>query len=474
MQIRTKLTLQFILIVATIMLVSFYYIHNRFRDQLQDDFYESLRSKAFLTGEMLVGKIRDHNEEVFQNKPSNEHNPLSSENISIYNSENQLVYSFSQSPAQLNKDKLNQVRIEREKRFVYDKYNSIGVLYKNKFGFEYIIVAESVFNSSQLSNLTNILMWVYILFISLVALGGWIFAGQALRPVNSIMNEVEAILPSDMTHRLNHSGQRDELSRLVQTFNKLLDRIQQVFINQKQFLSNISHELKNPLNVILSQIEVTLNKPRTAEEYQTVLKSVYEDMIELSDVSSKIMQLSKINADGSSIRFEPFRIDEVLFQAKTTVQKLHPNQKISLVMSNLPEDENGLLFKGNEQLIKTALVNIMENAMKYGANQEVVTTLEFNPGKGAVICVADKGIGMEKKEVDMVFEPFYRSENAKVIKGSGIGLSLVKSIFELHNLKYEVKSIKHKGTRFYVYFLTENDKSQPLTIKEMPAYEKVS
>ena len=83
--------MQFILIVATIMLVSFYYIHNRFRDQLQDDFYESLRSKAFLTGEMLVGKIRDRNGEIFQAKPSNEHNPLSSENISIYNSENHLI-----------------------------------------------------------------------------------------------------------------------------------------------------------------------------------------------------------------------------------------------------------------------------------------------------------------------------------------------------------------------------------------------
>ena len=81
------------------------------------------------------------------------------------------------------------------------------------------------------------------------------------------------------------------------------------------------------MNVILSQIEVTLNKERSAEEYKTVLKSVYEDMIELSDVSSKIMQLSKINADGSSIRFEPFRIDEVLFQAKTTVQKLHLSKK---------------------------------------------------------------------------------------------------------------------------------------------------
>ncbi len=452
MQIRSKLTLQFILIVATIMMISFFYIYNRFRDQLQDDFYESLRSKAFLTGEMLVGKIKDKEEEFFQPKPGNEHNPLSSENIAIYNSDNQLIYTFSEAKSQLNADKLNQVRSDREKRFVYDKFNSIGVLYRNKYGFEYVIVAESVFNSSQLGKLLKILAWVYVLFISLVALGGWIFAGQALRPVNSIMNEVDAILPSDMTHRLNHSGQKDELSRLVQTFNKLLDRMQQVFVNQKQFLSNISHELKNPLNVILSQIEVVLNKERTAEEYRVVLKSVYEDVIELSDVSSKIMQLSKINADGSSIRFNNFRIDEVLFQAKTAVQKMYPGDKFSLVMSDLPENENDLLCFGNEQLIKTALVNILENAAKYGNGSEVVIALTFKKDKGAELCITDKGIGMDKTEVDLIFEPFYRSQNANVFKGSGIGLSLVKSIFGLHNLKYDVKSTKGRGTRFFVYF----------------------
>ncbi|MBK7008841.1 MAG: hypothetical protein IPH36_09530 [Saprospiraceae bacterium] len=194
--------------MATIMMISFFYIYNRFRDQLQDDFYESLRSKAFLTGEMLVGKIKDKEEEFFQPKPGNEHNPLSSENIAIYNSDNQLIYTFSDAKSKLNVDKLNQVRSDREKRFVYDKFNSIGVLYRNKYGFEYVIVAESVFNSSQLGKLLKILAWVYVLFISLVALGGWIFAGQALRPVNSIMNEVDAILPSDMTHWLNHSGQK--------------------------------------------------------------------------------------------------------------------------------------------------------------------------------------------------------------------------------------------------------------------------
>src|SRR4029079_9948186 len=101
--------------------------------------------------------------------------------------------------------------------------------------------------------------------------GGWFFARQALSPVSAIMNQVDALLPTDMSHRLEATNQKDELSRLVITFNNLLDRIQHAFKNQKMFLSNISHELKNPLNVIVSQVEVTLDKERSVEDYQHTL-----------------------------------------------------------------------------------------------------------------------------------------------------------------------------------------------------------
>ena len=450
MQIRTRLAIQFIMICAAIMLLAFYYIHIQFKERLHDEFYESLRSKAFLTGEMLVGKVKDEKDVTALNKPSNEHNPLSSENIAIYNNSNELVYSFSDAKIQLNSQELNQVRNSKEKRFVNDKFNSIGVLYKNKYGFEYIIVAESVFNSNQLSYLDTILMWVYLLAILLIAFGGWTFSGQALRPVSNVINEVDEILPSDMTHRLNQSEQKDEISRLLQTFNKLLDRIQQAFDNQKLFLSNISHELKNPLNAILSQVEVTLNKDRPVSEYKNVLSSVYEDVIELNDVTSKLMQLSKITSDGKNIKFEKFRIDEMLYQVKTSVLKNYENQVVHINVSDLPDAEEELYFNGNEQLIKTSIANILENAVKYGNKNPVNISLSIK--QNPEIKIEDKGIGIDEKDIHLIFEPFYRSTESGKIKGSGIGLSLVKSIFDLHNIKLSVNSEINKGTSFTIQF----------------------
>lgn len=450
MQIRTKLALQFMVICAAIMLLAFYYIHIQFKERLHDEFYASLRSKAFLTGEMLVGKVKDEQDINALTKPSNEHNPLSSENIAIYDNDNHLIYSFSDAKIQLNPQELNQVRNSKEKRFINDKFNSIGVLYKNKYGFEYIIVAESVFNSNQLSYLDTILMWVYLLAILLIAFGGWTFSGQALRPVTNVINEVDKILPSDMTHRLNQSNQKDEISRLVQTFNKLLDRIQQAFDNQKLFLSNISHELKNPLNAILSQVEVTLNKDRPLNEYKSVLSSVYEDVIELNDVSSKLMQLSKISSDGKNIKFEKFRIDEMLYQVKASVLKNYENQVIHINVSDLPDTEDKLFFNGNEQLIKTSITNILENAVKYG-NQNPVN-ISLNIKDNLEIVIEDKGIGISQKEIGLIFEPFFRSTESGKIKGSGIGLSLVKSIFDLHGIKLNVNSEVGKGTTFNILF----------------------
>lgn len=436
--------------MTALFMIAFYYIYIQFRSQLENEFYESLRSKAFLTGEMLVGKIKSKEDTKHLTKPNNEHNPLSTENITIYDDNNTLLYSFSQANINVHREKLDQVRSNKEKRFVNDKYNSIGVLFKNKYGIEYVIVAESVFNYTQLNYLISILVWVYLLSLLLTTLAGWFFSGQALRPVNIIMNEVNGILPSDMTHRLHQSDQKDELSRLVQTFNSLLDRMQSVFENQKIFLSNISHELKNPLNVITSQIDISLNKNRTAEEYKSTLQSVYEDIVELNDVSSKLMQLSKINSDGSSIKFDKIRIDEILYQVKYNLEKSNPNNLLQIQIGNLPEKEDLIYYNGNEQLIKTAFHNILENSIKYGNGKQITVAIDFKNGKGAEITVKDNGIGIEENDLKNIFEPFFRAKNTSQIKGSGIGLSLVRSIFDLHGFILNVKSEKNIGSTFII------------------------
>jgi signal transduction histidine kinase len=454
MQIRFRLTLQFILIAAGILFAAFLYVHFQFKLNLQDEYYDSLRSKALIIAEMVAGKKTDE-QEFKMEAPTEYTSPLAGEypeNISIYNLDGKRLYTFNPAPDDIKQAALKDVKANGECYFTHGKFNALGILYRNKAGEEYIVIAESVFDQIHIQNLTRILVVVFLLSITLVAVGGWFFARQALSPVSAIMNQVDALLPTDMSHRLATSNQHDELSRLVVTFNKLLDRIQHAFRNQKMFLSNISHELKNPLNVIVSQVEVTLDKERTKDDYKHTLHSVLSDVKELNEVAEKLMQMARINADDSTIQFQRLRIDELIWQAKASLLKNHPEYIIHFEVLNLPEDENQLIVVANEQLLRTAIVNLLDNGCKFSPDKKVKVSLSFSDDAHILVEIMDRGPGIPAEELPLVFDPFFRSPRTSATKGSGVGLSLVNSIMKLHQIDLKVISEQGKGTTFVLLF----------------------
>ena len=410
MQIRTRLTLQFIFIVAGILCVVLFYVYFQFKQNLQDEFFGNLRSKALMTAHMVADKLT---EPAYLELQHVEPHPLLAdtytENISLYDLSGRRIYSFNPAPGLLNAPTLRQIRRTRELRFSLGRYEAIGMLYANPAGREFVVVAEAVFNQTHLSNLGRILILVFLIAIALVAVGGWFFARQALAPVSQIMNQVDALAATDMSQRLVTTDQQDELSRLVITFNRLLDRIQQAFRVQKMFLSNISHELKNPLNVIISQIEIALHKERPRGEYRQTLESVLSDVQELNEVTDKLMQMARINSDGSAIQFQALRIDEMIWQTKAAFLKSRPDYRVGFEVVNLPALEEKLYVKANEQLLKTALVNLMDNGCKFSPDSHVTVRLAFPDEETPVIEIEDAGPGIGEHELPLVFHAFYRS-----------------------------------------------------------------
>ncbi len=457
MQIRTRLTLQFVLIAASIMALAMGFVYWQFKTHLQDEFFGNLRSKGNLTAEMAVGKSDKGNPFLPRNSDAEEILLTSyTENVSIYNQHLQRVYSFHPAPNDIQKGTLKEIAKSGECRFMHGKFSALGGKFTNRAGQQFVVVTEGIFNSQYLSDLAKILWAVSLVFTALAAVSGWFFAGQALAPVNRIMNQVDAILPSDLSRRLEMHNQHDELSRLVATFNQLLDRLQRAFQAQKMFLSNLSHELKNPFTVIIAQLEIMLDKERTREEYRQTLVSILDDVKELNEVSEKLMQLARINNDGLEVAFEQVRIDEMIWQAKAALLKTHPEYRISFEVVNLPEEESKLFVTGNEQLLRTALLNLMDNGCKYSPDKKVKIKLSFNPEGVSSIEIIDQGPGIAAEELPLVFEPFYRSPKTASVKGSGVGLSLVDSIMKLHKIDLRVSSKQGSGTAFKLEFPQEN------------------
>jgi signal transduction histidine kinase len=255
-----------------------------------------------------------------------------------------------------------------------------------------------------------------------------------------------------MSARLNETPNRDEIGRLVHTFNRLLDRIYFAFQMQKRFISNVSHELKNPISVIIAQLEVGLNKPKTNEEYREILQSVLEDSKSMADITEKLLQMARVYSEDSNISFTTLRLDEILLQVRAALLRAKPTYHILFDLTGDIDSEVQLDIKGNEALLRLALTNLIDNGCKFSPDHTVKTTISAYSNGTLELIIQDNGPGIPKEDLPLIFQPFYRGVQQTKVAGSGIGLSLVESILRLHQAKIEVASEIGKGTQMRLLF----------------------
>jgi signal transduction histidine kinase len=457
MQIRTRLTIQFIILVAGILLSALYFIYFEFYKMTEDEFYGSLRSKALMTAEMV---LHDEDQLTILDERDEKDNidalPFK-DNVLIFNKNWQKIFAFDRSEGQYGKNFFENQKKQEIKSKEGNDY-IVGIRFVSKKGNPYYIVAKSKFNVYQVNNLKSILIWTFCIIIVLVAIGGWFYTGQAIAPVAKIVKQVDGILPTNLNNRLTPTNSNDEIGRLVATFNNLLDRIYKSFTLQKHFISNVSHELKNPIAVISSQIEVSLaKKDRTKEEYEQTLQSVSSDMRELSDTIENLLQLARLhNEEHQQPQMQTLRLDEILWASRERIMRLHHNYKVNFDIVGTPENEVDFYIKGNESLLRSAFNNLMDNACKYSRDKSVEVRLIIAPNKIKKVEIEDKGEGLGKDDIEAIFKPFYRNAKHKHIKGTGIGLSLVDSILKLHQIPLTIESHEGKGTVFSLEFSALN------------------
>jgi len=451
MKIRTKLSYQFILITIGIYGLSMLFIYRQFKAHIEEEIFSLLESKARMTAEMVLFH-EDELQPLPDKKEPGEILIQDVGNTSIYNNDLNRIYSLISSAPNTPVSALRQIRETGDYRFINPPYKAYGFLYKSRQNKDYIVVSEDKPDYSKLVKLRNILLISTLFTVLIVTFGGWFFAGQSLRPVSRIIHEVKHILPTDLSKRLKPDRHNDELTNLIATFNSLLERIDQAFRTEKSFISNVSHELRNPLAAIRTQIQYAINKKRTPEEYNQILSSLQEDIDEMTQTIEKLLQLARVNSNANHIPLTAVRLDELIYQAQESLYKSNPSYNIKIEMMHLPVEEEGMFVQANEPLLKLAFMNLMENGCKFSNDSSTRTILDFSDPEEIRLEFQNSGTAISPDEITKIFQPFYRTTEHKHRKGSGIGLSLVKSILDIHKVPLEVYSDQEKGNRFILRF----------------------
>lgn len=452
MQIRSRLTLQFTILVGTIVLSSFFMVYFFTKQLIERDFDNRLRDKA-LTSAILLLKVDRLDTALLKVIDRAKRDNLYGENITIYDDDNKEIYTNNDTTHfSISSDLLERIRSEGVYYFRQRGFDIVGFLFKDQ-ARNYVVIAGAINLQGivRLSDLRTLLITLFVLMMMIVALTGWIYAGRALRPIQKVMQEADAISPIDLSKRLQESSHPDEIGKLITIFNKMLSRIENAFRHQKTFVANVSHELKNPLTKITSQLEVTLLNERPKEEYRATIESVLEDIKELNQLSVSLLDLARLDREENSFTMARVRMDEILWDVRETVESFDAAYKVFIEIKDMPDDESRLCINGNLHLLKTALQNIIENACKFSFDKKSTVALTCHPDIIRVR-VHDQGPGIAEKDLVNVFQPFYRADGASKIKGYGIGLPLSQRIISIHKGKVEVQSQKDEGTTVILDF----------------------
>jgi two-component system sensor histidine kinase ArlS len=439
MKARYKITLAFVLLTVILLAALCSLTYYITAEQKKKEFNRRLQNRT-ATIASLLSKLPSNGYQVLSKLDSSTTNLFYAVTLHVYNSSNQTIYQFAKQDTDSFDIDPNIIE-EARKKEVYQtsvgRRDIVAVYYhKNQVPIVVVISAIDEYGRNDLNDLGIALLIAFFAGIILSLLAGWIFSRQLLGPVEKITTTVNTISATNIEARLPESAVDDEWNKLAITFNNLLQRLQDSFELQGRFISNASHELSTPLTAVSNQIDVTLQKGRSNEEYLNVLHSVRADVEHMSALTQQLLNIAR-TARGGMLSTESIRIDEIIMELPALLKKISTDYNALLFFNELPENENLCTVNGNYELLLSAFRNIAENGCKYAPDQTITISLSFVDTR-IIVLFSNRYESFNPDEVEKIFQPFQRGSNAAKEPGYGLGLSLTRRIILLH--KGEIKA----------------------------------
>jgi len=439
MNLKYRLSIYTALIFTLLIFVSTTIIYFTFYKWMQKEKLETLENKALLAAIYYL----EHDEQTPHEKKfiSNKlRETISKTNIAIYSDINILERGEMINSSDISKEYLTKIRKNKNQNLITENYFYSGLFYTDNEGDFVVITREpkSEFNSNS-KTLLEILFLVSVIGLILVFFSSLFLSHLAFKPLSKIIAQIKNRDNSNFTQPIVNQYNYTEITDLVNTYNHFIDRIDQTFQVQKNFIDYVSHELRTPITALLGTLEVTDTKNRTQIEYRESIKTLKQYVIDLEETLNNMMLLSGAK---TTFEFKTIRIDEIIWEVVEHAILYH---KATIEVNINVKNPDLLQITGNQQLLHLAINNLVENAIKYSNNKLVKIKLEQKQ-EFLNIYIIDQGIGILDEDMAKIKQNFYRGKNTQMYHGKGIGLSMANIILTLHNIKLNIKPNKPKGS----------------------------
>lgn len=297
---------------------------------------------------------------------------------------------------------------------------------------------------NDLENIRELSIYAVIPLILLSFVGGYILSSILLKPLEKLNSEIKKKEMENINEEIPFDDNGDEISELIKSFNRMSNRLGKSFENQKQFVENASHELKTPLSLIQANIDTAMDDGTISkEELNDLLLSSKKQIKFMNDLTEDLLLMTL----KDDIKFERVDIVSLIRKMIDSVKR-----KDFLIKLNVNLKGKDIVFvEGNDVLLERALMNIVENSIKYSGGNELDINIDKKHNE-LIIRMKDNGKGIPDESKEKIFDRFYRVDKGRSRKegGSGLGLSITKKIIECHNGKVYLNTENKEGAEFVV------------------------
>jgi len=289
------------------------------------------------------------------------------------------------------------------------------------------------------------------LTLGLAGLAGLLFSRKAMAPVAAIIQKANEIEARHLGDLIPVPECRDEIRELALTLNGLLHRLEKAFKSQEDFIADASHQLKTPLAILKGELDLFSSKTNDPGELNLFLESARQEINDLSRMVEDLLVLARADRYGGAEFKSRFRVDEKIMESVSRFSRFAEQKKINLTVDLHPasDPDADFEFEGEPELIRSLIENLLDNAIKYSQSGGTISVVLEDKVNSLVLKVSDGGPGISRVVLPHIFKRFYRSDLTRnTVGGSGLGLSIVKKIAEIHGGQIEAQSTEGVGTVF--------------------------